>query len=179
MQTAPNFDLEFSLQLPSCLAPFFTARFLKFCTVGFSGVFVNLGFLWLFHDALGLNQNLASALAIEISILSNFAINELWTFRDQRQNSMWPRLLKFQAVSLLGALMQWTIYNALNLLWFATLKGGDAGLYLQAPMRLMSDPPQVGHMIYVSQLCGIGVATAWNFLANFYWTWKHKQSAQP
>lgn len=173
-QTAPLFCKESAVNVPSFLAPFFTARFLKFCTVGFSGVFVNLGFLWIFHEACGLNQNLASALAIELSILSNFVINELWTFRDQRQNSFWPRLFKFQAVSLLGAALQWLIYNALNLLWFRWLFEGDLGLYFGGSLSLMKDPPQVGHWIYVSQLFGIAVATAWNFLANFYWTWRSK-----
>ena len=162
------------MNVPSFLAPFFTARFLKFCTVGFSGVFVNLGFLWIFHSALQLNQNLASALAIEVSILSNFAINELWTFRDQRQSNLWARLLKFQAVSLLGAALQWTLYNALNLLWFWWLFEGDLNLYFGGSLSILRDPPQVGRWIYISQLCGIAAATAWNFLANFYWTWRNK-----
>ena len=74
--------------------------FWRFCVVGLSGVFVNLSCLALFHN-LGMQGNLASAAAIEVSILSNFMINDRWTFQQQTQASSWgQRALKFQMVSL-------------------------------------------------------------------------------
>ena len=33
------------------------------------------------------------------------------------------------------------------------------------------EPPDVGRLVYLSQLFGIGGAMAWNYLLNFYWTW--------
>ena len=79
------------------LHSFFSLRFLKFCTVGASGVVVNLVLLAIFADGLGIQVNLASALAIEASINSNFSINEIWTFRDRRagKQGLFSRLLKF------------------------------------------------------------------------------------
>ena len=48
---------------------------------------------------------------------------------------------------------------------------GEAGL-LGSMEHLIMEPPDVGNGIYLSQIAGIGVATVWNYLANFYWTWR-------
>src|SRR5262249_47703383 len=54
--------------------------FIKFAIVGVSGIVVNIaGFTVLI--ALGLNKFLASPIAIEISIIWNFLLNNRWTFR--------------------------------------------------------------------------------------------------
>ncbi len=58
-------------------------RFFRFGIVGGIGVFVNLGFYALLHDVLGVYDLLAGAIAIELSILNNFILNERWTFRDR------------------------------------------------------------------------------------------------
>ena len=44
-------------------------------------------------------------------------------------------------------------------------------------LSAISDPPDVGRWMYVSQLAGIAVATLWNFTANFFWTWKREKGA--
>jgi putative flippase GtrA len=165
------------------LTAFFSLRFLKFCTVGASGVLVNLLSLALFADILGVQVNLASALAIELSINSNFAINELWTFRDRRLGHRTKRWLKFHLVSLVGGAIQWLIFIGCNSLVFMITKGTDApcgaggGMverYLIAPV---THPPDVGNLKYLSQLLGIGGATFWNYIANFYWTWARGDEA--
>lgn len=165
----------------SRLAPFFSAKFLKFCTVGASGVLVNLGAMALLLS-FGLRSSYASAWAIEISIISNFAVNELWTFRDQRdEGTAWSRAGRFQLVSFVGALVQWTVFLGMNvafLWWNAGSEGlaeyfaGAAGFFEAYIERPVLNPPEVGNAIYASQLLGIGVATVWNYLANFYWTWR-------
>jgi putative flippase GtrA len=168
------------------LKPFFSTRFLKFLAVGASGVLVNLAALALLADAIGIQVNIASALAIEISIISNFAINETWTFRDRREPGagFFKRLAQFHVVSVIGAIFQWTVFIAGNLLWLTILGGegaferwassggsGFAGIVAHA----IINPPEVGNLKYLSQLFGIGLATIWNFAANFYWTWKQRK----
>jgi putative flippase GtrA len=37
-------------------------------------------------------------------------------------------------------------------------------------------PPEIGYGVYVSQLAGIAVATVWNYLANFFWTWRAEKA---
>jgi dolichol-phosphate mannosyltransferase len=127
-------------------------RFLKFCVVGASGAGVNLGFLALFVQVGGLDEVLSVALSYEISILTNFTLNELWTFRDRRGpggRSVVLRALKFNLVSLVG----W----AINLAVF-TIVFKIAGI----------------HYI-VSEIIAIGAATMWNFIANVKWTWAQQR----
>ncbi len=53
---------------------------LRFGLVGLSGAAVNLAALRLFHGLLGWTLPLSTGLASEVSILSNFAANDRWTF---------------------------------------------------------------------------------------------------
>ena len=168
-------------RLPTRLQPVVSRRFLKFCTVGATGVVVNLAGLWLFMQV-GVRSSFASAAAIEVSILSNFVVNELWTFRDQRGGgTVGGRVVRFQLVSLVGAAMQWGVFLLGNLAWLWLVDGaaawgawaGEDALGTLA-RRMVLSPPDVGVGAYVAQLIGIGVATGWNFLANFYWTWAER-----
>lgn len=124
-------------------------RFLKFCAVGLSGVFVNMGLLWLLTEVAGLFYLLSAAISIETSIISNFILNDYFTFRDRRSpqvKSILSRLLKFNLVSLAG------LGFNMGVLWLLT---EVFGIYY-----------------LLSNLCGIAVATLWNYLANTWWTWK-------
>jgi putative flippase GtrA len=158
-----------------------SVRFIKFCTVGASGVVVNLALLACFAEGLGIQVNLASALAIEASINSNFFINELWTFKDRRQRAVGVlrRLLRFHLVSVVGGVIQWSVFIVCNLMWVALIGNGAAEIgevteegllarYITGPIL---NPPDVGHLKYLSQLLGIGLATFWNYVVNFRWTW--------
>ncbi len=122
-------------------------RFLKFCAVGLSGVLVNEGLLWLLTEIAGLYYRLSGALSYEASIISNFVLNDYFTFPDRRSKEpFWKRLLKFNAVSLGG----WAINQ--GTLWFFT--------------------EIVGFHYLVSNLIGIAIATMWNYVINTWWTWK-------
>lgn len=166
--------------------PFLTARFLKFCSVGASGVVVNLAVLYLLRSA-GVRTNLASLGAIEISLLSNFFVNYAWTFRDRhpREASMLRQLVRFQLVSLLGAGIQFVTFAAMNMAFLVTMFDVStrtayhhAGLVRTWNERWLVhpfvDPPDVGPWVYVSQVVGVGAATVWNYLLNYYWTWSQR-----
>ena len=168
------------------LQSFVSLRFLKFCTVGMSGVVVNLAFLAFFSDVMLLQVNLASALAIEMSINSNFLINEFWTFRDRHvSDGCAVRWLKFHFVSLVGGAIQWLVFIGCNLAVYMVLGGGDrvsdAGADDNHVCRfligLVIHPPDVGSWKYLSQLIGIGAATFWNYIVNFNWTWARGKEA--
>jgi putative flippase GtrA len=151
------------------------SRFLRFGAVGFSGVLVNLATLWVLADGIGVHTNVAAALAIETSVLSNFALNDRWTFGDRAGagRPWWVRLLRFHAVSGVGAAIQWTAFVALNALVAAMVLEQPVG-----PLRELIDrPPEVGALKYASQLAAIGIAAVWNFLANLLWTWRRRPSA--
>lgn len=124
-------------------------RFLKFCAVGLSGVLVNMSLLWLLTEFAGLFYLLSAAISIETSIISNFVLNDYFTFRDRRSpqaKSFFNRLLKFNLVSLAGLGINMAV------LWLLT--------------------EAFGIFYLLSNLCGIAVATLWNYLVNTWWTWK-------
>jgi dolichol-phosphate mannosyltransferase len=127
-------------------------RVFKFGIVGISGIVVNLCILFLLVEFFALNKDLASPIAIEISILNNFIWNDLWTFRsveDQEVSRRWHRLVAFNIVSVGGAVINFGIFLMLTS-WFAIY-------YL------------------VAQLIGILIAFIWNFLVNRRVTWKRTQ----
>jgi putative flippase GtrA len=59
-------------------------RWVRFNIVGGLGVFVQAIALWLLADLLKLNYLIATVLAVEATILHNFAWHVNWTFSDRR-----------------------------------------------------------------------------------------------
>ena len=128
--------------------------FIKFCLVGASGVAVNLG-LFTALLASGINKFVASPIAIQCSILTNFFANNYWTFRRRNlTGALHARGLRFNVVSILSL--------AISTLTFVILS--------RALPRLA---PQL------VQLIGIVPATLVNYFLNSYWTFRdegHEES---
>jgi dolichol-phosphate mannosyltransferase len=124
------------------------ARFVKFGVVGGSGVVVNWGVDHLGEDVVGAAPWIATAASIAVSILTNYLFNEAWTFRDRRsggRSGFLRRLGRFYLVSLVGAAIQWAVWNGLRA-WLGVHRD-------------------------LAMLAGIALATIWNFFANLLWTW--------
>lgn len=122
-------------------------EFIRFCIVGASGVLVNLGIYILLTRLFGIRLEIASPIAIETSILSNFALNHIFTFRKrQTETRLITKLARFHIASgLAGAT------NYLVLLGLVHL----AGLW-----------------DILANLAGIAVGTLINYYINSRWTWK-------
>ncbi|HEY0342533.1 MAG TPA: GtrA family protein, partial [Steroidobacteraceae bacterium] len=121
--------------------------FIRFALVGASGTLVNLGvFTGVLHT--GLNKYVASALAVEISIIWNFFLNNYWTFKDRRSVER-TRIkgLKYNLVSLATLGVSFATFSAMSL-WFP-----------RAPLQL-------------DQLIGIVPAVLVNYFLNSYWTFR-------
>ena len=82
--------------------------FIKFNIVGLTGVVVNEGLL-ITLQSIGVYVLTASAIAIEVSILSNFILNDSWTFRDRRSGHRAVRLVKFNLLMLAGLVVNLAI----------------------------------------------------------------------
>ncbi len=135
-------------------------RFIKFILVGASGVVVNYGLYWLLTRYAGfsplekgdggiLSGNLAMIISIETSILSNFLLNNFFTFADRNTGGVggfFGRMVNFFLMCNIGGLIQIGVANLL------TLTFGIDDL--------------------ISILIAIVVATLWNFLMNNRLTWK-------
>ncbi|MFP3171638.1 MAG: glycosyltransferase family 2 protein [Acidilobus sp.] len=73
------------------------SRPVRFALVGGVGTGVNEGVAALVLYLLG-NYTAAFVGGIEVSILSNFALNDLWTFRDRRSGRWYSRLLRYHVM---------------------------------------------------------------------------------
>lgn len=144
-------------------------RFLKFSVVGGSGVFVNLGFYYLLTRPTGWveslwGRNIAYALSVELSILSNFLLNDRWTFADRCEGVPFSqRFIRFHLVSGVGFLINWGVFALLNL---AVEQGA---VRLLGSVHVLGKTQNLDDML--AAMIGIVAALAWNFGANLLWTW--------
>ena len=126
--------------------------FIKFAIVGASGVAVNLCFFTLFL-AMGINKYLASPIAIELSIVTNFLLNNYWTFRWRKTvDRTRIRGLKFNTVSLLSLVVSYGTF-----------------------ILLSSLSPHAAPQLH--QLVGVIPATLVNYFLNSYWTFRQVEDA--
>jgi len=102
-------------------------RPVKFALVGVSGVLVNEGLLHLLVLS-GIPVFMASPIAIEFSILSNFTLNDLWTFRDRRVGKILARCLRYHLAVILGAVVNYFILLLLVALGVHYLVANLAGI---------------------------------------------------
>lgn len=63
-------------------------RLFKFAIIGGIGATLNTSLLYVFTESLGLYYLVSSILAVEIAIVFQFTLNDFWTFRDRRSNSI-------------------------------------------------------------------------------------------
>ncbi|MBI3652521.1 MAG: GtrA family protein [Acidobacteria bacterium] len=95
-------------------------RWLKFSAVGCTGIAVQLITLNLLLRLTGLHYLLATALAVELSVLHNFAWHSRWTWADRQSVSRGAMLLRFNLTN--GAL---SIFGNLFFMWLLV---GGAGM---------------------------------------------------
>jgi len=97
----------------------FTQKFLKFGTVGFVGYLVNAIFLSIFSKTWSIEW-LSWALSTEFAIISNFTLNNLWTFKSQKisgQSKIVSKFLQFN-LSSMGALLIQTVAGSIGVKFF-------------------------------------------------------------
>jgi len=91
-----------------------TNEFMRFLSVGFSGVVVNLGLYYLLTRLLSIRLEIAAPIAIEVSIISNFILNNLYTFRERdSKNGLRRRFLYFHMAAGLAGIVNYCIFIAL------------------------------------------------------------------
>lgn len=97
---------------------FIPLTFLKYCVVGFLGVFVNVGAYWVYAELLRVDGitsfagfSVAVIASIETAIIFNFLLNNVWTFAHKRLRGA-PALMgfaKYNAACALGALVNYAL----------------------------------------------------------------------
>ena len=115
--------------------------------MGLSGVIVNLGVYYYLTRFIGFPITLSSPIAIEISIISNFFLNNFWTFKARpSKSSLQTRLLNFHLVAGFSGII--------NYLFFLVL------VYL------------VNIYDILAVLLGIAIGIIFNYAGNSLWTFR-------
>ena len=117
-------------------------RVLKFGTVGGTGVVINTAALYVLSKLAGLPLMAASALAVELAAISNYLLNDTWTFAARTPSL--GRFAKFNIASFAGL--------ALNVLCVWLL--ARLGLYF-----------------LIANFFGIAAGFAANYAFSVHWVW--------
>lgn len=119
----------------------------KFGLVGIGGFIVNQGGLILLVNMAEMEVWLAGLIAIEVSIIANWFLNDSWTWRDRRTTPRIGRLLK---------------YN---------LSAGFTAFFVNYPILILLSE-KFGINYAIANIIGIGFASLANFLINHHWTYR-------
>ena len=139
-------QIEFLLNIPR-LGFRNTKDFIKYSLVGMSGGFVNLGLYTLLTRYYEVSELLAPLISIESALISNFILNNFWTFgKRATQSRIRVKFLKFHLASGFSALINYAVFLTLFLVF----------------------------QLYdiLANLIGIALAAIVNYLINSNWTWK-------
>jgi len=117
-------------------------RMLKFACVGCVGVGINTGALYVFSRWLNLPLVAASAVAVELAVISNYFLNALWTFAAGVAS--FRRFAKFNLASLLGLGLN------VMIVWLLT---------------------RLGMYFLTANLLGIAAGFASNYTLSSIWVW--------
>ncbi len=121
-------------------------RFQKFLVVGAVGLAVNQGMLVVLHDVARLGLLIASPVAIAVSMLVTFMLNEIWTWHDRGTGRIVTRALPYALINTGGLVINTGLLAALV--------------------------DHVSMHYFIANLIGAGAAAVWNFALNNAITWR-------
>ena len=131
------------MELTKIIDKVFLFKFIKFCLVGFSGIFVDFGTTYFFKEVMKVQKYVANAIGFTLAASTNYFLNRIWTF-----NSHNPQIIqefsRFFVIALIGLGINSTI------IW------------------LLNDKFRIN--FYLSKLFATVIVTLWNFLINAYFT---------
>ena len=123
----------------------FIVKFFKYGLVGLSGVFVDFAFTWICKEIFRLNKYIANSIGFTVAASSNYVLNRVWTFASKSEEIALEYSL-FIGISLVGLLLNnYLIY-------------------------ILNDKFKLN--FYLAKVFAIGAVTVWNFLANYFITFR-------
>jgi dolichol-phosphate mannosyltransferase len=105
-------------------------RVLKFMAVGASGIVVNNGVLWLLVSLASMLPLLAAIISIETSIMTNFLLNNFWTFKERKGEKFPYKLAKYHGSMVLGAIVNYMTFALLLAAGFHLIVANTIGILL-------------------------------------------------
>jgi putative flippase GtrA len=131
---------------PAVRAYVLAQRFQKFLVVGSFGLAVNQGLLFIFAHLFELPLWVASPVAIFVSMVATFALNEMWTWHDRGSGPIMHRLFFYCPINTVGLIINFGVLSYL-------VQDHDWHYLL-------------------ANLVGAGFAAIWNFTLNHLITWR-------
>lgn len=123
----------------------FILKFIKFAAVGLSGLFVDYFFTYVFKEFFRVQKYIANSIGFTIAATSNYILNRIWTFESDNPEIAFE-YSSFLIISIIGLGIN-------NLVIWLILRKFKMNFYL-------------------AKFFAICVVTLWNFLANFFFTFK-------
>lgn len=120
-------------------------KFLKFGTVGLSGMAVDFGITFLLKERFRLNKYVSNTCGFLAAASSNFILNRLWTFQSA-DPAVASQYMKFLSLSIVGVLLSNAIIYQLH--------------------------DRLKWNFYLAKLISIGAVLFWNFFANYFITFQ-------
>lgn len=120
-------------------------RIQKFLLVGAIGLAVNQVALFALVGGAGATVAVASPIAILLSMVVTFILNERWTWHDRGSGTILHRALLYGSINSGGLLINWVTLVSLD---------------------------RTGVNYLVANLVGAGIAAIWNFSLNHALTWR-------
>ena len=119
----------------------------RFAAVGVSGIAVNTATLFGLTEFMQIDYRISALFALLVSFVSNFALNEKWTFQDRASVlTLNQKFRRFLPIAVGGYAISYIVLVALT---------DSFGVYY-----------------LLSNLAGIFVAFVWNYSLNRRYTWK-------
>ena len=132
-------------------------KFIKFCIVGFSGLFIDFSVTYVFKEKIKTNKFFANSLGFVLGSTNNYFINKLWTFHDHSTN-YGVQYSQFLLVSLIGLGLNTLIIYILNRPFKINLSLGKFNMNIN------------GISFYWAKFMASFLVAFWNFGANKYFT---------
>jgi putative flippase GtrA len=131
------------MDVTSLVNKVFLLKFIKFCMVGFSGIFVDFGTTYFLKEVLKVQKYVANGIGFTLAATSNYFLNHYWTF-ESKNSRMLLEFSQFFIIALIGL--------GINTLIIWLLNG---------KLRIN---------FYLSKLVATVIVTLWNFLINYFFT---------
>lgn len=142
-------------------------RFLRYITIGTLGIFVNILGQWIANRFLDVGEEtfkqgnyyvpgIGVMIGFLLSVLNNFILNNIWTFREKRIRGLLPNLrgfIVYLSITVIGFLIQFSVWRLM------------VGLAVELEFSLNT-------FGYIANLFGILTATTWNYFLSKYFMWK-------
>jgi putative flippase GtrA len=118
-------------------------KFVKFGIVGFTGLIIDFSITYLLKEKVRLHRYVASSTGFLLAASSNYILNRLWTFK-----SIYSQVILEYSTFLIVSLIGLGINNLFLYLFEKKMK------------------------FYVAKFLAILVTTLWNFLVNYFITFR-------